>query len=245
MEGLSSTLNLSILIPVLNEVTFIEKASKKLYKTLYEFEGRLNYEVVLVDGGSGDGTEKKIAKITKEYGWVKVFHSLKKPSILKTILGGVPYCRGEYTLILPIDCELSSLAFKSLEKALLEKKMDYGAFKKRYSPTTLLMSGYAWLQNTIRTKGLKNIVWTNGLFLRTKFLSDQSIMDPVGFLEDVYLSDALKKKTFLFIDSPILVSTRRYEQRARLLRVLQNGLILLLFRSGVKNLLFLKKLYQL
>ena len=52
----------SIIIPVLNQVQYIEECLFSILKQKYK-----NYEIIIIDGKSNDGTLNKIKKIKNKY----------------------------------------------------------------------------------------------------------------------------------------------------------------------------------
>jgi glycosyltransferase involved in cell wall biosynthesis len=58
-------MDLSIVVPIYNEIECVEILCQTLYKTLHTIER--NYEVVLIDDGSTDGTWEKLIDLSKNY----------------------------------------------------------------------------------------------------------------------------------------------------------------------------------
>ena len=52
----------SIIVPVLNQVKYIDECLFSILKQKYK-----NYEIIIIDGKSNDGTLKKVKKIKKKY----------------------------------------------------------------------------------------------------------------------------------------------------------------------------------
>lgn len=219
-------MRLTLLIPVLNEISLIEKA-------LSELMPPTDTEVLVVDGGSQDGTGKIAQKHCEEKGWKFVAASLPLPSVGRTVRAGIAEAKGETILVLPCDCRLKPEALMAWNGARC------GGFAKRYGPSNWLLSFYAKLQNELRSKKGRNLVWTNGIFFPrgTRIPTD-------GFLEDVQLSDTLKIEVgWTFIDVPLEVSARRYYPNRVLRRIFLNFTILLLYRLGYSDLTRLRRLY--
>lgn len=235
--------SLSIVIPMLNEVDLVENALVGLHSLLKEFkvEG-FPIDVIIVDAGSGDGSAEAASKMAGEFGWKFKSQALSSPSIGKTIQLSFDLSESEYVLILPVDCQLS-LECLSLLK---EFDSDYGGFFKNYSPATLLLNIYGFLQNYIRTLALKNVVWTNGIIVKREFLDEENVFCTEGFMEDVLFSDNLKRRTssFKVMKTPVRVSSRLYFAKTPIVRVLINGFIMSLFRAGFKDPKKLRRIYR-
>ncbi len=225
-------MRLTLLIPVLNEIQLIEESLHRWKLP----EG--NWEVLVVDAGSRDGTREKAREICETFGWKFVPAALGKPSIGATVEAGLKEATGERVLVLPCDCFLSARALEVWRK-MAEQGAICGGFSKRYSPSHAVLSIYAYLQNLIRTRWLRHLVWTNGIYFPR-----ETKIPTLGFLEDVLLSDHLRKNPgWRFIPLPIQVSARRYYPKKILRRMLVNFSILTFFRLGYRDFAKLKRLY--
>lgn len=215
----------SIIIPVLNEAAIVAESLREVPLG--------DWEVIVVDGGSRDGTVDLARAVCEARGLKLVAATLESPSVGRTVAAGVPYSSGETLLVLPCDCRLSREAIAQVEGARC------GGFAKTYFPAHWSMMAYAFLQNLMRSRWRRHLVWTNGIFFPRATPIPQT-----GFLEDVLLSDALRKEEgWRWIPIPILVSARRYFPRRAPQRMALNFSILALFRLGVKDFTRLKRLY--
>lgn len=235
--------SLSIIVPVLNEQKILENSLNKL-KTVVTNLDILEFwiDVVISDGGSRDGSREIAEKFANANDWKFVTRSLKRPSVAKTVKLGLDMVESDYVMVLPIDCELTIDCLSELRHL----ECDYGGFRKKYRPSTFALKLYAHAQNIIRTLCFKNLVWTNVIFAKRECWCEPDIFVVGTFLEDVLFSDNLKrkKKDFLMAHAVVYVSSRRYFEKNPILRVLLNGLIMLLFRLGIKDEGLLKKIYK-
>jgi len=221
--GLSGV-QLSIIIPVLNEAALIADALREV--------PRGAWEVVVVDAGSRDGTAEIARSICQNEGWVFVPATLDRPSVGRTVAAAVPYTGGKTLLVLPCDCRMSADSLSEISGAC-------GGFAKKYFPDHWTLRAYAKLQNTFRSRWRRHLVWTNGIFFPRG-----TEVPTTGFLEDVLLSDALRKdKSWQWIETPILVSSRRYHPHRVFSRIALNFLVLFFFRLGMRDFARLKRLY--
>ncbi len=227
---------LTIIIPVFNE-------EKVLPKALELLSFLKSSEIIFVDSGSSDSSVSLIEDFIgeKSCGWRVVKESFDSPSIGKAVSKGVNLAETEYVLILPVDCFLSINAFKELGY-YLKRGFSWGGFEKVYTSKTLLKGLYASLQNVIRTRLFRNLVWTNGFFGKRRLL--ETNLSTKGFLEDVELSDRLKKESLpIILAEKIEVSDRKYQGRV-LKRIFLNLSILFLYRLKLKSVEELRELYQ-
>ena len=68
-------LKASILIPVLNEEGFIKNCIDSIISRTEDIS---NMEIIIIDGGSHDGTIDIVEELIKEYSFIKLLHNKKK-----------------------------------------------------------------------------------------------------------------------------------------------------------------------
>jgi glycosyltransferase involved in cell wall biosynthesis len=220
---------LCILIPVLNEVKLIDNALEQLSKQIDS-----QIQVVVSDPGSTDGSIEKIEQITQNRSqWMFINSHICAPSIAKTVVQAIPLVQAPLCLILPIDCSMTQINLKEFIEQSRAADADYGCFYKTYHHTSYLLRPYAGIQNLFRTRWLKNMVWTNGIWLKTSILKNPRTWSTPGFLEDVILSDHLKKYKAKIYSSPIRVSARLYQRDRIIKRIVINAFIISLYRLSL------------
>lgn len=239
-------MKISIIVPVLNERVFIEGTLTHLQKTLSILKGNAigNWEVVVSDAGSTDGTLEAINKfIERNDSWIAITDPILKPSVGKTVRRGILKATGEVLLILPADTQLGSDGLKELWH-VLQTGVECGGFLKQYSPSNSILRLYQSVQNLVRLKCFKHLVWTNGIFFK-KALIESLDFPTIGFLEDVILSDFLRKvPTWRVLSTSITVSSRRYYPNRILKRILINLFIMFCYRTGIASPEQLKAIYS-
>ena len=224
---------ISIIIPFLNEVHEIPS----LLEHLERLEG--NPEIIFVDGGSTDGGDKKIQ------------NTCNKIMLLQT--GGGRACQmnagarvasGDILLFLHADCRLPVNAVSIIENALRDSTAVGGGFCKRYTNENWLLMFYRMTTNVIRTRWLKNFVGTNAVFVRKFVFEKLGGYAEVPLLEDVFLSDKLKKTgRVIALEPHVLSSSRRYYEFGIARTIYSAFKILFLFRVAHKDLSELKTIY--
>lgn len=112
-------LDLSVVIPIYNEAKNVEKLYEKLEEVLSKLDK--SYEVLLVDDGSTDGTNDKLAKIHKRNPKYKVIQFRRNYGQTAAISAGFDYAIGD--VIVTIDADLQNEP-KDIPKLL--KKMEDG-----------------------------------------------------------------------------------------------------------------------
>ena len=233
-------MEITIIIPFLNEEEIIRDSLMYIKKSYSDFD----CQIILVDSGSNDNSFSIAADITRGTDWALYNAKLEKPSIGKCLNFALNYVKTEFVLFLPVDVTLPPEAFSHLIR--VEKKKGYtcGGFVKLYQPTTRLLKMYAWIQNFFRSEVLRNLVWTNAMYMKKSILSEFQ-MPQDGFLEDVILSDYLKKeKGWGLVKSPVLVSSRKYHYDSTLKRIIINLFVIFLYRLKLASPEQLKKIYS-
>lgn len=233
----------SVLVPVLNEEAILETALTRLARALAQ--AQLTWEVVVVDGGSRDGSQR-IARQTCEClgeSWKAVVANLASPSVGKTVAAGLQTVTGKTVLVLPCDTAVESAALTALARAVTDEGKTCGGFEKTYTPSTGLLALYAQAQNRIRTRFGRHLVWTNGIFFPVPVDKSEAVPTD-GFLEDVILSDRLRRAPgWTLLSPPIEVSARRYYPNRVVKRILLNAVILCGYRLGIAGPPQLRRLY--
>ena len=170
----------SIIIPVYNASSYIEKCVKSVLKQTYK-----NIEIILINDGSTDNSLEIIKKISKENEKVK-YYNQKNIGVAKTRNNGIKYSSGEYIMFIDNDDYIDSDYVENFVKAL-DKDTDY------------VFGGYRRVDlqgNTIYSKTFKNKPWSYYMFVtpwgkiyKKRFLIENNIeFLPVKMGEDIYFT---------------------------------------------------------
>ena len=129
----------SIIVPVYNVKDFL---SDCLDSILIQ-EGTIDYEIILVDDGSNDGSENLCDEYAIKYSFIKTFHK-KNGGLSDARNYGIKRANGEYILFLDSDDYIKKTALKECREAISEakrKKIDLdviiseGQYFDRYGET--------------------------------------------------------------------------------------------------------------
>lgn len=121
-------MKLSIVIPVFNEKYLIEKTIKEVFSA-----NTLNFdkEIIIVNDGSNDETEKILEKLKEKYNFLLINHpkNLGKGAAIKTAL---EYVSGDFVLIQDADLEYGPEDYPILLNAIDSEFLVVYGFRKNY-----------------------------------------------------------------------------------------------------------------
>lgn len=144
----SKQLMLSVVIPAYNEADVIEETVSQLSETLDSEIG--NYEILIVNDGSGDSTEKVLTNLTKHYSQLRYINNTGPHGYGFAVRYGLEHFRGDAAVILMAD---GSDAPQDVVKYY--RKIDEGydcAFGSRFIPGAHV-DGYPWFKRILNRLG--------------------------------------------------------------------------------------------
>ena len=200
---------ISIIIPLLDEEGYV----KPFLVHLREVEG--DFELIMVDGGSKDGTLKEVENYRNEFDRrFKLLGSSRGRAIQMN--KGAQAARGDILLFLHVDCFIPKDSLKLIENQIYEKKNIGGGFRQSFSKPDLFLK-FASAFGNLRVKLTRTFYGDYGIFLRKDIFEKIGCYDNLPFLEDVELCRKAKKcGTLAQIDRVIFTSPRRYLSTGRI-----------------------------
>lgn len=120
MQTIGDNIFLSIIIPAYNEEKRLPRAIKKITKYLASIS--FQYEIIIVDDGSTDGTASLADEFTFLYPFLRVIHLKKNRGKGCAVRSGVLEAKGKYILF--SDADLST-PISEAEKLLVYLKSGY------------------------------------------------------------------------------------------------------------------------
>ena len=94
---------LSVVIPLFQAEELLEELINRLNKSLSSLSD-WEYEIVLIDDGSEDGTWKKLVNLYKESSYIKAYKFSRNFGQHNAIIAGLNRCIGEWVIVM--DCDL-------------------------------------------------------------------------------------------------------------------------------------------
>ncbi len=213
------TERISVIIPVLNEVGTV----KNVLAPVGQAAG---VEVIVVDGGSQDGT----VELVKSLG-VKVINSV--PGRANQMNAGARAVTGEILLFLHADTYLPA-GFEALVRNSLDQPGAIaGAFELRIDG---IMRGLRLVERMVnwRSRYLQMPYGDQAIFLRAEVFRKIGGFPEIPIMEDFDLMRRLKRQGQIVIaPAPVLTSGRRWKELGVLKTTLLNQLAIAAYLLGV------------
>jgi rSAM/selenodomain-associated transferase 2 len=209
---------IAVVIPAVDEARNIPGA--------VESAAASDVDVVVVDGGSRDGTPE----CARSAG-ARVLESERGRA--RQLRAGVRATEGETVLLLHADTRLSPGWKEAVEDALRDPGVVAGAFRLRFEDRGLAFRVLEWgVRLRVAVLGLP--YGDQALFVRRGVLDELGGIPQVDFMEDLDLVSALKRRGRLrVLPLPVTTSGRRYRQAGVLRTTGLHLLAALLWSLGV------------
>jgi len=91
----------SVIVPTRNESECIEKTLGKIVETLEQ--GKIGYEILVMDDNSKDGTKEKVAKLAEKNPNIRLVNRSEPYGFGYSIRDGIRMAKGEYSVIMMAD----------------------------------------------------------------------------------------------------------------------------------------------
>ena len=192
---------LSIIIPTLNEAETIGAALAALAPLR-----KAGAEIIVVDGGSADGTQAKAARFADRV-------ETEPRGRAVQMNAGARMARGDVLLFLHADTRLPGAADSLIEDALTDASRPWGRFDVRIHPPRPLLRMVAWSMN-LRSRLTGIATGDQAIFVRREVFERVGGYPEIALMEDVALSRVLKR-----IGAPaclrarVTTSGRRWERQ--------------------------------
>jgi rSAM/selenodomain-associated transferase 2 len=209
---------ISIVIPAYNE----ERALPETLNRLYSQPG--DCEVILVDGGSTDGT----VRIARRYPGIRIVEARKGRA--SQMNAGAARARGDWLLFLHADTLLPVNGLTRI--ADLPMKVAAGGFRHRFSGRGPVLS-FVSLADNIRCSRSRIIFGDQAMFVRRALFSLLGGFPDVARLEDVRFSQLLVKHTRpVLLAEAVVTDSRKFVQHGVWRSLARVAIILLCVRFG-------------
>lgn len=221
---------ISIIIPVYNEALIINK----LIDNLEQF--RDHCEIIFVDGGSNDGTDRIIEK---KY---KLFYSPKRGRSYQMNYGA-SLSKGNILLFLHADSLLPDDAPGQIHR-IIHRGYKVGCFKIKFDSKNILMKICGFMSN-LRIK-LRNIAFGDqGIFIIKSYFYKLGGFAEIPLMEDYQLSIDIKadREKIALTRTKIETSERRFVKKGRFRTMIKMQRLQYMYRRG-KDINTIANLYK-
>lgn len=210
-------MKLSILIPVYNERTVVEKSiGQVLDAALPE---NMERELVIVDDCSTDGTSAILERLAARYSEIRLFRHLRNAGKGAAVRTAIDQARGDFSLIQDADLEYDPAEYPRLLAPLLDGHAD-AVFGSRYLAGgqtrvlpfwhSMINKGLTLLSNMFCNLNLTDMETCYKVF-RTDLLKSIPIRsDRFGFEPEIVMKSA--KRKLRIYEVPISYHGRTYEE---------------------------------
>jgi len=213
------SLRISVIIPSLNEEELIKGAVNSA------ISGRA-HEVIVVDGGSTDGT-------------LQVIHSIEGVRLLSSPIKGrsaqmnygAEISGGDVLLFLHADTLLPPGWKEGIIETLADVRIQGGCFGIALNNEGIIYRLTCLMMNTW-TPLFRGFTGDQGIFVRRAFFQEAGEFPLVPIMEDLIFSDKIRKAGMGFIRKKITVSARKYEKEGPYKMTFLMWYLRILFRMG-------------
>ncbi len=191
--------SIAVIVPLLNE-------RDRLPGLLQMLAGLHADEVVIVDGGSTDGTELLLAEAGLP--WCR-----GRPGRAAQMNRGAEQCRSEILLFLHADTEITSIALQHLREVMSDPdRVVGGRFDVRLSGNAALFRIIEYFIN-LRSRLTKISTGDQGIFVRRDLFERVGGFPDQPLMEDIEFSKRLKREGRLAcLRDKVTTSSRRWEK---------------------------------
>lgn len=222
-------MKISIIIPALNEEGYLEKT---LLHTL-KLKGK--FEIIVVDGGSTDHTQK-IAQGFKDIRTLVVGKGRANQMNQWAL-----HAKGEVLLFLHADTLLPQNTYQDITKQLQKPGHIGGSFRLRFNKSHPILKFYSWCS----LFSLEFFTYgDHGIFIKENIFREIEGYKEIPFMEDVEIQKKLRKRgKFKKLKASVLTSGRRFEKAGTLRQLITDVLLVFFYNLGTSPIL-LKQFYE-
>lgn len=183
-------------------------------------------EVIVVDGGSHDGTQQIAERIDCTLVPAETGRAKQQNA-------GAAAASGEVLLFLHADTRLVEDGVRQIEAALRDERTVCGAFRQSIDAEGVL---YRWLEwgNAFRVRRIRTAYGDQGIFVRSEIFADVGGFPNVPILEDLILMRELRRRgaSPVLLEGPLQISARRWQDNGVIRQTARNWMILSLYKLG-------------
>ena len=212
-------MRISVIIPVLNE-------EKTIAGTLLALQRLKPDELIVVDGGSSDGT----GEICRQFG-VELYSSPRGRA--RQMNFGAQRGAGDVVLFLHADTILPSSAFDDIRSVLQDERVVGGRFDLQLDDASPMLRLVGFMIS-LRSRLSKVATGDQAIFVRRAIFAELGGYPDIPLMEDVAFSRALKRRgTVACLRSRVITSARRWQREGIWSTILKMWALKSLYLAGI------------
>lgn len=209
---------ISVVIPALNE-------AEKIRDVVSATRAIGDCEVLVVDGGSTDGTAQEAQEADQ------VLTTPPGRAIQQN--AGAKASSGEVLLFLHADCQLQPGSFEAIQMSLQNPRCVGGCFRQRIEAPGWKYRLMEWGNNT-RVRLCKWAYGDQAIFVRRSVFEELGGFPELRLMEDLYFVKRLKRAGRIsLINPPLRISARRWQKHGLIRQTLRNWSLITMAHCGV------------
>lgn len=192
-------LRLSVVIPVFNEKNNISKIFTSIKSNLKSIS---DYEVIFVDDGSTDESDKEIEFLSKKEDNLRFLILQRNYGQTLAIKAGIDYSLGKNILICDGDCQNDPSDFDKIIKLFIEERLDFVTGKREFRKDSKNRILYSKIANFIISKIFTKKISDLGCAIK---IIKKDILKDISFYGDThrYLSLILANSGYSYKEVPV------------------------------------------
>ncbi len=216
-------MQISVIIPVLNEEAVIGAC-------LAQFCGVEDVELIVVDGGSTDGTQQ-VVEARGGVQWVQV----ERAERALQMNAGAERAKGDVFLFLHADTFLPPDGLMLIRDSVRVPNVVGGRFRLGLSEKTIGFRLVAFL-STLRSRYLGITYGDQGIYVRRETFNALGGFPPLQLFEDSeFCSRVAREGKFMMLNARVCSSTRRWRKWGFVRTVVEMWVLRLLYMCSVSD----------
>ena len=211
---------ISVIIPTFNEEENLPASIGSVLKN-----GR-DCEVLVVDGGSADGTQT----MARDLGAEVIVAAVRQRAAQLNV--GARHARGDVFLFLHADTIVHKTGLERIATALRDAKVGGGAFARRFDSASTFLRVTCWLAE-LRNRVVGWHLGDQGIFVRRNCFQQLEGFAAVDLFEDLDFSRRLGRlKKVVTLRPPVISSARRFASDGPLKRTIKDFCLTVAYLRG-------------
>lgn len=221
----AGTVGIGVVVPTLDEAAHLPRLLARLQGAGSNGSDRAD-EVVVADGGSGDGTRE----LAQSLG-ARVIAAPRGRGA--QLAAGVEHVAAEVLLFLHADCVPEPGALAVLRRAFADPALGASAMRQRIAAEGAFYRLVESAANARARRGM--VLGDSGLAIRRELYHALGGFRPVGLFEDVDFSRRLRRRCRVKVlgGAGLSVSARRWQREGALRCTLRNWMLRLMYEAGI------------